>query len=104
MSQSVAIISASITVFALVLSIFGASWLNQRNVERPLEQLEKRFDARFDTLMVEIKRLDQRIDSLERNIGQRIDSVEQRIGGVEQRLDRIDRQLEAIFQPVLPER
>jgi Tfp pilus assembly protein PilN len=86
MSQSVAIISAATALLALVLAIFGASWLNQRNIERLLEQMEKRFDARFDTVLSEIKRLDQRIDSLD------------------QRVDRIERQLEAVFKPVLPPR
>lgn len=93
MSPNVAIISAIIAVLTLVLSIFGASWLNQRNIEKLLEQLEKRFDARFDTVLTEIKRLDQRIDLVER-----------RIDLVEQRLDRIERQLEAIFKPVPPPR
>lgn len=68
-------------MFALVLSIFGASWLNQRNTERLVEQLGKR--------------LDQRIDSMEHRLDQRMDSMEQR-------LDRIERQLEAIFKPSLP--
>ena len=77
MSQSVAIISAATALLALVLAIFGASWLNQRNIERLL-------DARFETVLSEIRRLDQRINSLEH------------------RLDRIERQLEAVFKPVLP--
>ena len=97
MSQSAAIISATIAMFSLVLAIFGASWLNQRNIERLLEQMEKRFDskfeqinvqmnARFDTVLSEIRRLDQRIDSLE------------------QRIDRIERQLEVLFKQALPPR
>jgi Tfp pilus assembly protein PilN len=86
MSPGVAIISAATALLALVLAIFGASWLNQRNIERLLEQMEKRFDARFDTVLSEIRRLDQRIDSLN------------------QRVDRIERQLEAVFKPVLPPR
>ena len=79
MSPGVAIISAATALLALVLAIFGASWLNQRNIERLL-------DARFETVLSEIRRLDQRINSLE------------------QRLDRIERQLEAVFKPVLPPR
>ena len=86
MSANLAIISATIAVVTLVLAIFGAPWLNQRNIERLLEQLEKRFDARFDTVLTDIKRLVQRIDS------------------VEHRLDRIERQLEAVFKPVPPGR
>lgn len=83
MSPNVAIISATIAVLTLVLAIFGASWLNQRSTEKLLEQLEKRFDARFDALE---KRIDARMSALE------------------QRIDRIERQLEAIFKPVLPPR
>jgi esterase/lipase len=79
----VAIISATIAVITLVFAIFGASWLNQRNVEKLLEQLEKRFDQRLTSL-------EQRFD--------------QRLASVEQRLDRIERQLEAIFKPILPPR
>ncbi|MCI0489132.1 MAG: hypothetical protein L0229_21275 [Blastocatellia bacterium] len=84
MSPNIAIISATIAVVTLVLAIFGASRLNQRNIEKLLEQLEKRFDARFDTVLAEIRRLDQRIDAVERP------------------LDRMERQLEAIFKPALP--
>jgi hypothetical protein len=79
MSPGVVIISAATALLALVLAIFGASGLNQRNIERLL-------DARFETVLSEIRRLDQRINSLE------------------QRLDRIERQLEALFKPALPPR
>ena len=81
MSQGIAILSAAITVFALVLSIFGASWLNQRNTERAVEELGKRFDARFDSV-------ETRVEEVEKRLDQRIDSVDVR-------LDRIERQLEA---------
>jgi hypothetical protein len=81
MSPSIAILSAAVTVFALALSVFGASWLNQRNTEMLVEHVGQR--------------LDQRIDSLEKRFGQRLDSMGQR-------LDRIERQLEAIFKPSLP--
>ncbi|HXG86243.1 MAG TPA: hypothetical protein VNI84_19640 [Pyrinomonadaceae bacterium] len=92
MDANTTIISALVT---LVLAIFGASWLNQRATERffehnqrsagkLLEQLEKRFDAKFDTIIAEIKRIDSRLDNIEK------------------RIDRVERQLEAIFKPVLP--
>lgn len=95
-----------IALVTLVLAIFGASWLNQRAIERffehnqrstekLLEQLEKRFVAKFDTVLAEIKRLDQRIDAVDK----KLDNFERQ---VTQRLDKIDRQLEAIFKPVLP--
>lgn len=105
MSQGVAIISATAALFALVFSIFGASWLNQRNtqnllglnqrnlqnllelnqsnlqnllglnqrnIEKLLEQMGKHFDARFDTLLSEIRRLDQRIDALDQRLNERV--------------------------------
>lgn len=70
-------------MFALVLSIFGASWLNQRNTEKLVEQLGQRFDQRIDSLE---KRLHQRMDSLEKRLDQVLDSIDQRIGGSERQL------------------
>jgi len=84
-----------ISLAVLVLAIFGALWLNQRSTERLMEQMEKRFDAKFDTVLAKIKRLAQRIDAVDK----RLDNFERQ---VIQRLDKIDRQLEAIFKPVLP--
>lgn len=91
------VISAALTVVALVLAIFGASWLNQRAlalqqqaIRDLLLQMEKRFDERFNTI--------------EQRLSERFNAVEQRFVAVEQRLDRIERQLEAIFKPVLPSR
>lgn len=46
MSPNVAIISATIVVVTLVFAIFGASWLNLRQIEKLLDQLEKRFEER----------------------------------------------------------
>lgn len=83
MSANVALISGAIAILALVVSIFGASWLNQRATEKLVDQLDKRFD--------------QRIDQLEKRFVQRL-------AAIEQRLDRIERQLEAVFKPVLPQR
>jgi predicted PurR-regulated permease PerM len=88
MNPNIAIISAVIAVATLVLAIFGASWLNQRNIEKLIDQMERRFDARFDALLAEfrseIKRVDQRLDS------------------VEQRLKFIEDLLAKIFKPILP--
>jgi uncharacterized membrane protein YfbV (UPF0208 family) len=88
MNPNIAIISAAITVFALVLSIFGASWLNQRSTEKLIEQLEKRLDARFETLTAELRA--------------EVKPISQRLDALEQWLDRVERQLEAIFKPVMP--
>lgn len=77
-----------IALVSLVLAIFGASWLNQRQTEKFLEQLEKRFDSKFDTLSIKIESLEKRFDS--------------RFENIEKRLERVERQLESIFKPVLP--
>ena len=105
MSPNVALISGAIAVLALVILIFGASWLNQRATERLLDQSGKRFDQRVDQLD---KRLDQRVDQLDRRFDQRVDQLEkrmdQRLAVIDQRLDRIERQLEAVFKPILQPR
>ncbi len=85
---TLAIFTAAISLVVLVFSIFAAAWLNQRNIERLL-------DAKFDAVLAEIRRLDQRIDLLAQN-------NEQRFKAIEAELARINRQLEAIFKPVLP--
>jgi len=72
-----------LTFVGLVVTIFGASWINQRSQERQMDLWGKRLEDRIDQLE---KRLDQRMGSLE------------------QRVERIERQLEAVFKPVLPPR
>lgn len=84
------VISAALTVIALVLAIFGASWLNQRALS--LQQ-----QAMRDLLLQMEKRFDERFNALEKRF-------EERFNAIEQRLDRIERQLEAIFKPILPPR
>ncbi len=89
---TIAIFSAAVSLVVLVFSIFAASWLNQRSTERLLEQMDKRADAKFEAVLAEIKRLDQRIDMLAQNNAQHFTAIESR-------LDRVERQLEAIFKP-----
>jgi hypothetical protein len=60
-SPNVALISGAIAILALVIPIFGASWLNQRATERLVEQLEKRFDQRLAAI-------EQRLDRIERQL------------------------------------
>jgi uncharacterized membrane protein YfbV (UPF0208 family) len=60
-SPNVALISGAIAILALVISIFGASWLNQRATERLVEQLDKRFDQRLAAI-------EQRLDRIERQL------------------------------------
>jgi uncharacterized membrane protein YfbV (UPF0208 family) len=76
-NTTAAIVSGAIALLALVISIFGAAWLNQRATEKLIDQMAARFEARFE-------------------------AIEARFAAVEQRLDRIERQLEAIFKPIIP--
>jgi hypothetical protein len=64
MSPGIAILSAAITVMALVLSIFGAAWLNQRNTEKLVDQLDKRFDQRFSALESRLDRIERQLEAL----------------------------------------
>jgi division protein CdvB (Snf7/Vps24/ESCRT-III family) len=84
-----------ISLVTLVLAIFGASWLNQRQTEKFLEQIEKKFDAKFEIILSEIKRVDNRIDNFEKRMDNRLENIEKR-------LDRVERQLETLFKPALP--
>jgi tetrahydromethanopterin S-methyltransferase subunit G len=101
MSPNVAIISATVALVTLVFAIFGASWLNQRNIEKLLDQLERRFDERLVSFE---HRFDQRFASVEQRLDQVERRLDQRLDSVEHRLDRIERQLEVVFKPVLPPR
>lgn len=55
-----AISSATIAVVTPVFAIFGASWLNLRQIEKLLDQLEKRFEDRITWLE---KRFEERFRS-----------------------------------------
>jgi len=79
----VAIISATVTIVALVLSIFGSAWLNQRNNERLFESLKNEIKAEIQTVRAEIQTLNAKIDALD------------------VRISRIERQLEQLFKPML---
>jgi Flp pilus assembly protein TadB len=68
MNPNVAIVSAVTAVVALIIAIFGASWLNQRRTKRLIEQLEKRFDAKIEADLVEIRRIDERLGSFDRRL------------------------------------
>ena len=61
LSPNVALVFGAIAILALVVSIFGASWLNQRATERLVDQLEKRFDQR-------LAGIDQRLERIERQL------------------------------------
>ena len=73
------IITIVIALATFIISIFGASWLNQQAMNKRVDDLRSYLDARFAAQAI-------------------------RFVAIEQRLDRIERQLEAIFKPSMPSR
>jgi uncharacterized protein involved in exopolysaccharide biosynthesis len=92
-----------ITLATLVFAIFGANWLNQRQTEKLLDELGRRFDAKFDGLRAELKAENAGLRAeLKAEIGGARTELKAEIGALAQKVDRIDRQLEAFIKPVLP--
>jgi hypothetical protein len=80
---------------SFIRTIFSAIYLNQRHVDMLIEQMEKRFDAKFDGI-------DAKFDGLRAEMRAEFGPVRAALGNLNQRVDRIGRQLEAIIKPVLP--
>ena len=85
------ILTVTIAAAALILSIFGASWLTQQQLSKLIDQLDKRilgvgegFDAKLGTVRAEIATLGVKVDAL----GERV--------------ARIERQLDSFIKPALP--
>jgi uncharacterized membrane protein YfbV (UPF0208 family) len=63
-SPNVALISGAIAILALVISIFGASWLNQRATERLVDQLEKRFEQGLAAIKQRLERIERQLEAV----------------------------------------
>jgi hypothetical protein len=108
------VISTIIAAASFILTIFCAIYLNQRHVDKLVDQLDKRFEARItgveQTMNSRITGLDQtmnaRFDSLNTRIDARFDSVNIRFDGVERRLSSVegclDRIEQVLFKPIVP--
>ena len=64
MSPNVALISGAIAILALVISIFGASWLNQRATERLVDQLVKRFEQGLAAIEQRLERIERQLEAV----------------------------------------
>ena len=97
------VISTIIAAASFILTIYSAIYLNQRHVDKLVEQLEKRFEARItgtEGLITGLAQtMEARIAGLEQTMNARFDAVDKRLSGVESRLDRIE---QILFKPVLP--
>jgi hypothetical protein len=60
----VTLISGAIAILALVVSIFGASWLNQRTTERLVDQLEKRFAQGLAAIEHPLERIERQLEAV----------------------------------------
>ena len=83
-------ISATVTIVSLVLSIFGSSWLNQRNNERLIESLRGEIKAEFQSVRAEFQ-----------SVRAEMKTIETKIDAIDTRVSRIERQLEQLFKPIL---
>jgi predicted nucleic acid-binding Zn-ribbon protein len=97
------IVTIIIALATFIISIFGASWLNQQAMNKRIDDLRSYLDARFaaieQTMNARFDAVDARFDAVDA----RFDAVESRISRLEQRVERIERQLDAIFKPSLPQ-
>lgn len=64
MSPNVALISGAIAILALVISIFGASWLNQRATERLVDRLEKRSEQGLAAIEQRLQRIERQLEAV----------------------------------------
>ena len=85
------IVTIIIALGTFIISIFGASWLNQQAMNKRIDDLKTYLDARFDSVSARFDAVDVRFDA-----------VDQRISRLEQRVERIERQLDTVFKPSLP--
>jgi septation ring formation regulator EzrA len=85
------IVTIIIALATFIISIFGASWLNQQAMNKRIDDLRLYLDARFDAV-------DARFDAVDARFAE----LNHRIDNLEKRVDRIERQLDLVFKPVLP--
>jgi len=103
------ILTIIIALATFIISIFGASWLNQQAMNKRIDDLRSYLDARFaaieQTMNARFDAVDARFDAVDARfdaVDARFDAVDNRISHLEQRVERIERQLDSIFKPSLP--
>jgi hypothetical protein len=86
-------------LIGLVLSVFGAGWLNvqmlKHYLDAKIDGLRGEMNARFDAQ-------DQRIVGLRGEMNARFDAQNQFNVSLAQRVERIEKQIDRLYQPVLP--
>ena len=96
------IVTIIIALATFIISIFGASWLNQQAMNKRIDDLRLYLDARFDAVDARFVALEQSMNARFDAVDARFAEVNHRIDNLEKRVDRIERQLDLVFKPVLP--
>jgi archaellum component FlaC len=89
------IVTIIIAPATFIISIFGASWLNQQAMNKRIDDLRSYLDAKLDT---KFEAVDAQFDAVRaeiKGLGHKVENIDSLV-------DRIERQLDQIFKPVLP--
>ena len=86
----------------LVLAIFGASWLNTHQIDKRLEEMNRRFDAHFEAIKAEIRGTNNRMDDRFKAVDDRFKAVDDHFRAIEETIKEIKADLNQIFTPVRP--
>ncbi|MBE4907667.1 hypothetical protein IMZ08_06325 [Bacillus luteolus] len=73
---------------------FGRLEEGQKETNNRLNQMEQKFEAKFDAVDQKFVAIDQRFDAVD----QRFDAVDQRFDAVDQRFDAVDQRFDAVDQ------
>lgn len=63
------IVTIIIALATFIISIFGASWLNQQAMNKRIDDLRGYLDARFAAQDTPFAAIEQRLDRIERQLG-----------------------------------
>lgn len=103
--MSSVVISTIIGVASFILTIFSAIYLNQRHVDKLIEQMNKRFEARINEsaagLGAKIEVLRAELQGFRMEANARFDALQKEVVALQGRVERIE---QALFRPVLPPR
>ena len=95
------VISTIIGVASFILTIFSAIYLNQRHVDKLMEQMDKRMSENTARLEAKIDVVRAEVQGLRMETNARFDSAQKEIVALQGKVDRIE---QALFRPVLPPR
>ena len=103
--MNLTIVAIIISSAAFITSLFAANWLNQRHVEKLMEQFGQKYDAKLETITVLIKASEQNMHTRFESVDHRFDEVDRRFDETDKKLEKLDGRLsqveDILFKPVL---